>query len=132
MANGYGGNGYNRSLINELCRYRHETVTIFTESGGRSGSGFTGVLMDVNCDFVRLMTRAGAAPESPFTGLEDTAFGNGNGNGGYNGVCTDDTRYEVGRCPGGHRKPDRDNGRVLGSVCDIPIRQIVAFCHNAI
>lgn len=28
-----------------LCRYIGQTVTIFTESGGLSGSGFTGVLM---------------------------------------------------------------------------------------
>ncbi len=31
-------------------------VTVFTESGGRAGSGFTGVVSDVNDDTVRLVS----------------------------------------------------------------------------
>lgn len=45
-----------------LARYIGETVTIFTSSGGQSGSGFTGVILSVNNSFVRLLTRIGPPP----------------------------------------------------------------------
>ena len=95
-------------LLREICRHEGETVTIFTESGGASGCGFTGVLLSVNPCFVRLLTREGSAPASPLIGPD----------------CRNDYiadgRYDY--------KPQFR----LGSVCDIPINKIVSFCHNAI
>lgn len=105
--NGYGGN---QNFVRQLYRYIGETVTIFTASGGPSGGGFTGVLLSVNYDYVRLVTQQGSAPTSPLNCDCDTAchgmnFGTNDRNG---------------------------NNYVTGSVCDIPIDTIVSFCHNAI
>ena len=49
-------------LMESLCRYIGQTVTIFTTSGGMSGCGFTGVLAAVNENSVKLITNFGAAP----------------------------------------------------------------------
>ena len=93
-------------IIECMCRYVGQTVTIFTTSGGLSGSGFTGVLISCDCDIVRLLTDMGAGPACPIgsacTG--PVAYG-----GGYWGGCNP-----------------------LGAVVAIPVCQIAAFCHNAI
>lgn len=103
-----GGFNSNQSLVQSLCRFVGETVTIFTKSGGVSGCGFTGVLFGINNDFVQLVTDTGSSPANPI--------------GGPNSSCCRDL--------------DNDNRRhepfSLGSVCDIPIDKIAAFCHNAI
>ena len=49
-------------FIKDLIKYRGQTVTIFTTSGGDSGRGFTGVLSSVNYSFIRLITQIGPAP----------------------------------------------------------------------
>jgi hypothetical protein len=54
------------SLAEILCKYIGETVTIYTTSGGVSGCGFTGVILSVTPCLVRLITRIGVAPSSPF------------------------------------------------------------------
>ena len=118
--NNYSRNGSCSSedhvFKNHIADYIGETVTIFTSSGGPSGCGFTGLLMEVNCDFVRLSIRQGSGPSNP---LSDTVCGNGNGNCmescGFG--CSNDNTYEDFR---------------VGAVCDIPTCAIVAFCHNAI
>lgn len=113
-----------------LANYIGETVTIFTSSGGQSGSGFTGVVLAVNPVFVRLITRIGPAPGCAL-GNACTGFGIG---GHY--------------CPpgfvGGPVLPASVNGAVtaggwdgypvysVGSVTDIPIASIVSFVHNAV
>ncbi len=90
-------------LLNELCRCIGQTVTIFTSSGGAAGCGFTGVLLRVNNDYVTLVNRIGVPPTCPLSEI----------------VCG-----------------DRGNGNTpiytVGSVCDIPVDKIAAFCHNAI
>lgn len=60
MANGAVISGGNFDVL--LAKYIGETVTIFTASGGQSGSGFTGVVLSVNNCFVRLLTRIGPPP----------------------------------------------------------------------
>ena len=40
-------------------------VTIFTTSGGLSGNGFTGVLLSVDINCVRLLADIGAPPACP-------------------------------------------------------------------
>lgn len=103
-------------FANHLSRFIGETVTIFTTSGGVSGCGFTGLLMGVNCNFVRLSTRQGAAPAVP---LSDSICGNGTSG------CMD------AYCLGSGSNGGYDDC-VVGSVCDIPIDRIAAFCHNAV
>lgn len=106
-------NGVNDiSFVNHLRRFIGETVIIFTASGGVSGCGFTGVLLSVNCEFVRLDSRQGVAPSCPLGSSCCGDFNNDNNN-----DCNNYNR--------------RGNNNV-GAVCDIPIESIVAFCHNAV
>jgi hypothetical protein len=101
---------FDDNFVEHLSRYIGETVTIFTTSGGQSGSGFTGVILSVNRCFVRLITRIGPAP--------GCALGNACGrSGGYGG----DNYDSYGRGYGN-----------LGSVTDIPIDRIASFVHNAV
>jgi hypothetical protein len=104
-------NGFNsnQSLAAHMNKFVGETVTIFTKSGGVSGCGFTGVVLAVNCDFIRLVTRRGTAPTNPI--------------GGPNSSCCRDLNNHD------HR---RNHGFTVGSVCDIPFDKIAAFCHNAV
>ncbi len=95
----------NESFIRHICRFIGETVTVFTASGGVSGCGFTGVILAVNCDFIRLVTEQGSAPASPID------YDNCDNGGDYN--------YDRRHCYN------------VGSVTDIPIDKIVAFVHNA-
>jgi len=46
-------------LIESMARYIGQTVTIFTTSGGLSGSGFTGVLAAICDGNVKLITEGG-------------------------------------------------------------------------
>lgn len=107
------------SRENGLLRHMHEfigeTVTIFTTSGGASGCGFTGVLISVNSRFVRLVTEQGTPPSNPLAENVCGDMDNGRGPGGS-------------PCKGGHEHRFRSTG----SVCDIPVDRIVAFCHNAV
>ncbi|MDF2822324.1 MAG: hypothetical protein K0R15_2772 [Clostridiales bacterium] len=126
MSNFYNGNGNgngngNESFLNHIKDYVGENVIVFTESGGASGCGFEGILLSVNCEFLRLATNQGTSPSSP---ISDT-------------VCGDfddfDTRITSTNTRGRDRDRDhRDCHRRLGSITDIPIRQIVAFTHNAV
>jgi hypothetical protein len=104
---GYGWYGYGYGyggILNQLSRFIGETITIFTSSGGSSGSGFTGVLIGVNPSFVTLVTGQGPAPACP---LGNTCGGYGN-YGGYGDI------YSV------------------GSVTSIPVYMIASFSHNTI
>lgn len=103
-------------LFDSLCRYIGQTVTVFTTSGGLSGSGFTGVLAAVNDCSIKLITDIGAAPNCPLgsncSGFSGGLFGFGNSN---NNSCSNNC-----------------NNNWLGSVTEIPICKIVSFTHNAI
>lgn len=93
-------------LLPHLCEFIGETVTIFTTSGGASGCGFTGILLDVNSCFVRLMTKEGSPPANPLS----------------KHICPELEDSEH------HYRKDF----ALGSVCDIPVHFIASFCHNAV
>ncbi len=100
--------------LDNLLRYIGQTVTIFTTSGGLSGSGFTGVLAGVCDNNIKLITRIGAAPSCPIGNTcrfryNPFGFWNNNCSGNYN--C---------------------NNNWLGSVTEIPICKIASFTHNAI
>ena len=60
-----GIEGYVNCLVDSFCRHIGQTVTVFTESGGVSGCGFTGVLLSADCSVVRLLTDFGAPPACP-------------------------------------------------------------------
>ncbi len=101
-------------LVEVMCRYIGQTVTVFTTSGGLSGSGFTGVLLSADCNVVRLVCDFGVPPAcaigSACGSPQPEPYGNyGYGTGG--GYC--------GRNP-------------LGSVVVIPVSAIACFTHNAI
>ncbi len=99
--------------LDELCKFVGQTVTIFITGGGVSGCGLTGVLLRVNSNFVTLVNRIGTAPNNPLSEV----------------ICGD--RKNCRDC---REENNMDEGPIftVGSVCDIPLDKIVAFCHNAI
>lgn len=108
-------------VIQDLCRFVGRTVTIFTTSGGLSGSGFTGVLVSADSCFVKLITNIGAAPDCP-VGSDCSfprgfGFGFGFGFGRFGTPCPVDGFL---------------SRRGLGSVVIIPVDKIVSFVHTAI
>lgn len=110
------GDGFGGSNFDLLRDSIGETVTIFTTSGGQSGSGFTGVVLAVNPCFVRLITHIGPAPGCALgscCGVPGSGYGGGGyGMGGYGG----------------------GSGYVntVGSVTDIPLDRIAAIVRNAV
>jgi hypothetical protein len=107
------------SLVDGLGRHFYQTVTIFTKSGGISGSGFTGTLIFADLNVVKLLTCLGPAPCCPL-GSDCTCGCEMNGSGSYG-------RYEGGRFEGG-----KFGGNGLGSIVTIPTCAIAAFTHNTI
>ena len=98
-------------LVESMCRYVGQTVTIFTTSGGLSGNGFTGVLLTVDGHCVRLLADIGAPPACPI-----------------GSSCTDfmsSTGIVDNECGGFFGNP-------LGAVCVIPTCAIACFTHSAI
>jgi len=112
----------NASLVQHLYQFIGDTVTIFTTSGGLSGNGFTGVLISVNNRFVRLLTHMGDAPTHPIAGSNDTGHGCMPSFGNF-AMSDGDSLLNSSK---------KGSGSRLGSVCDIPIDRIAAFCHNAV
>ncbi|MDR3239305.1 MAG: hypothetical protein LBT44_04390 [Clostridiales bacterium] len=93
-------------LLESMFEYIGQTVTVFTTSGGLSGDGFTGVLISVDCNCVRLLTGIGAPPACP-VGSACGSIGCGN------------EGWDYGYNP-------------FGAVCVIPFCAIACFTHNAI
>ncbi len=121
---------YNNSIVEDMYRYIGQTVTIFTTSGGLSGSGFTGVLISADCKTVKLLCSIGWAPSCPLGSSctnSMTPYGISNGYygfGGYGGF----NRRGCG-CGCGYGS---GNYNPLGSVTIIPTCAIASFTHNAI
>lgn len=102
-----------------ISKFIGETVTVFTESGGESGSGFTGVILSVNTSYLRLVAKFGPAPSC--------ALGN----------CCDSSKsmesiFDNCMCDEGKLNTIDCDRKTVGSVVDIPICAISAFVHNAI
>ena len=87
----------------ELRRNIGRVVTVFTESGGESGSGFTGLVSRVREGCVRLITSIPSAPFERFNNRERRRSGD---------CCFNLCEH----CRNSH----------FGSVVVIPIRKIVA------
>lgn len=154
MADGFGFGGgvggfAGGSLVAILANHIGQTVTIFTSSGGQSGSGFTGVILSVNECFIRLLSRIGPPPGCSL-GNACSNFGTGYGPGPVAGAGT---CGGVGGGFGGGFGAGYGAGPVLpasvngaataggwdaipvytvGSVTDIPVASIVSFVHSAI
>ncbi|MFL0252675.1 hypothetical protein ACJDT4_19865 [Clostridium neuense] len=150
------------SIVNDIERHLGQTVTIYTASGGQSGLGFTGVLVKVSGNFVRLITQIGPAPGCALGSCCNPYIDN------VYGDSEKDDCYE----DGGKKKKrkgfegkeikevkeskecnedvaniamnygEEGKGEVgqvasccpntLGSIVDLPIDRIVAFVHNAV
>jgi hypothetical protein len=112
-------NNFYQSIKNHIG----QTVTIFTTSGGQSGSGFTGVIMGVERNFVRLLTQIGPGP--------GCALGN---------ECCEDPCLNIqpnlqSNILLTHAPEDSKlnyNKFSLGSEVIIPLNTIAAFVHNAV
>jgi len=102
--------GHINCLVESMCRYIGQTVTIFTTSGGLSGNGFTGVLLTVDCNCVRLLADIGAPPACP-----------------VGSSCTD-----IMSSTGIDNEAGFFEGNPLGAVCVIPTCAIACFTHSAI
>jgi len=100
-----------KCLCESMLRHIGQTVTIFTTSGGLSGNGFTGVLLSVDINCVRLLADIGAPPACPI-----------------GSACTDDMT------PMGIMDNEEGFfwGNPMGAVCVIPMHSIAAFVHHAI
>lgn len=112
-----------RNNIGDLHDFIGETVTIFTTSGGMSGSGFTGVVLHACDDFVRLVTRIGPPPGCALGNAcgKNFRWGDSGGFGGFGGGRNS--------CCGGY---DGGYNYGVGSVVDIPICKIAAVVRNAV
>ena len=104
-------------LLDSMCAYIGQTVTIFTTSGGLSGGGFTGVLISADCNVVRLLADMGAPPACPVGSCCTGPVG------GYAGGYYDGFSGGMGNMYGSNP---------LGAIVTIPIEAVAAFVHNAI
>lgn len=133
--NGYNNNNSNnnnndeRDLIRSLSRFIGEVVTIYTQSGGDSGRGFTGILIGITSDpVVRLLSDFGPAPGCALGSCCDKkrkkckCHDNNFDNDEFDDEMNDDVsnRFECGRI------------RNAGAIVDIPVNKIVAFVHNTL
>ncbi|ERI94910.1 hypothetical protein HMPREF1982_00592 [Clostridiales bacterium oral taxon 876 str. F0540] len=92
------------NFIQSLIKYIGQTITIYTVSGGESGSGFTGVLLDVKKDYIKVLSRLASPPCIP-------------------------EEY----CNSEEGSAELNNNEIsLGAVTNIPINKIAAFVHNTI
>jgi hypothetical protein len=144
-------------LIESLLRHIGQSVTIFTTSGGLSGSGFTGTLVSIGNGTVRLITDIGGPPACPVgsdcTGPLGGGYGSGGGFGGFGSGFGNGGGF--GSCFGGYGGFGSGgfgnfggyggfgggcgcgcgggfSGNWLGSITEIPINRIASFTHVAI
>lgn len=110
-----------RDIVRGLARYLGETVTVYTTSGGDSGAGFTGVLIAVNWDFIRLLSDIGPAPACALGSCcsKKKCCHDFDDNDDFDDDSNQNNRINCGL-------------RTTGAVVDIPINRIAAFVHNAI
>ena len=108
------------SIVEGLGRHFGQTVTIFTKSGGLSGSGFTGTLIFCDCNVIKLLTCIGDAPCCPLGSDCTGRIGENCGNWGWNNGWGNGWGNRFG------------GGNGLGSVVTIPTCAVAAFVNNTI
>lgn len=134
MSDGFGEGCSGGNFAKLLAHHIGQTVTIFTSSGGQSGSGFTGIILSVNEVFVRLITRIGPPPGCSLgNSCNNFNTGHGAGHCGY-GYGSSYGPVLPGSVNGSVTSGGWDGYPVysVGSVTDIPIANIVSFVHNAV
>jgi hypothetical protein len=104
-----------QTLVEDICKYVGQTVTIFTTSGGLSGSGFTGVLLSVDYNSLSLLCDIGSAPTCPVSSS-----------------CINSQRENYGSSCSNNYSNSCSKGNPLGSIAVIPTAAIACFTHNAI
>ena len=97
------------SAVESLRLNIGRVVTVFTQSGGLSGSGFTGLLASANRDFIKLITNLPSAPPNPF------------GVRGVRGVDFFNNDFD-----------SRRRCSMFGTVVVIPVNKIVSYVFNEI
>jgi len=95
-------NNNTNNILSILAANVGRVVTVFCKCGGAAGCGFTGLLVKVDCDFIKLTTEIPCAPSHPFGEFIN------NGNARRNTCC----------------------GNQFGTSCIIPIDTIVSFVFN--
>ncbi|MBE6823181.1 MAG: hypothetical protein E7518_08835 [Ruminococcaceae bacterium] len=100
--NNRGNNSVSDDAFKDLKKNLGRVVTVFTSSGGCTGRGFTGLLVEANDEFIKLVTSLPSAPRHPL-GLDSANW--------------------LGS--------DSCTGR-LGTSCVIPTNQIVCYAFNQI
>lgn len=90
--------------------YLGQTVTVFVNAGGAAGKGFTGILMGRSEAFIRLLVMPGAPPACSL----GNSCGKTAGNELFCALCQFNANAS------------------MGSIVDIPMRNVVAFVHNAV
>ena len=103
-------------FIFHMARYIGKTVTIFVAAGGSAGSGFTGVLLDTNPIYIKLLTRIGPPPACS---LNNTYMGKLHFN--YTKLFSS-CNYNRFLWP----------FNTLGSITYIPSDKVVSFVHNSL
>lgn len=88
--------------------YVGQTVTVFVNSGGIAGKGFTGVLILHTETYIKLLVLPSVPPECS---LGNTCSGK------------EVNPFFCCLCP---------YNRTLGAIAEIPIVAVVAFVHNAV
>ena len=114
MGRGAVADGGFCNCAEDLCRFIGQTITIFTASGGLSGSGFTGVLISADCECIRLLTDFGLPPACPI-GSACTGRMDGEGFDGRNGFFA------------GYGSNEGFRGNPFGALCVIPTAQVVSY-----
>ncbi len=88
--------------------YTGQTVTVFVNSGGVAGNGFTGVLLLQTDSYLKLLILPSAPPECS---LENACSGK------------DINLLFCSLCPYNLK---------IGSIAEIPLEAVTAFVHNSI
>lgn len=96
----------------ELEKHLGETVTVFTTSGGESGSGFTGILLYVNQSYIKLISQIGPPPSLIVNNQHDTNKSINKSNRDKNKANI----YSIAR----------------GTGVIIPLDKIVSFVYNSV
>lgn len=92
--------------------YIGQTVTVYVNGGGAVGNGFTGVLMENNRTYIKLLVKPASPPVCALGDKCNARFEN---------------PYFCVSCPYAENQ-----GYNPGAIAEIPLNAIVAFVHNAL
>lgn len=89
MACTNNNNNRDNDLVDAIAANLGKVCTVFTKSGGASGCGFTGLLVQVNDDFIKVVTQLPCACGQEFsTNINRPINNRCLGNNGLTTTCT--------------------------------------------